>query len=45
VVTGMQAEGSLIPEAVAMETATEETTVVTLVVGVTEGQPPSRKLQ
>jgi hypothetical protein len=40
VVTGAQAEGSLIPKAVAMETATEEAKVTVPVVGVIEGTTP-----
>jgi hypothetical protein len=43
VVTGAQAEGSSIPEVVAMETATKETEVVVPVVGVTEGTAPEPK--
>jgi hypothetical protein len=43
--TGAQAGGSSIPEAVAMDTATEEPEVVVLVSRVTEGTAPSRKLQ
>jgi hypothetical protein len=40
VVTGAQARGSAIPEAIAMETATEEVEVVVPVAEVTEGEAP-----
>jgi uncharacterized membrane protein len=40
VLTGAQAGGSLIPEVVAIETATEEAKVVVSVTGVTEGIAP-----
>jgi hypothetical protein len=40
VLTGAQAGGSSIPEAVAMETATEEAEVAVKVTGVTKGISP-----
>jgi hypothetical protein len=40
VVTGAQAEGSSIPEAVAIETATKEADVAVLMTGVIEGTAP-----
>jgi hypothetical protein len=45
VVTGAQAGGSTIPEAVAMETATEEVEVVVPMAEVAEGAAPTQKLQ
>jgi hypothetical protein len=45
VITRAQAGGSTIPEAVAMEAATEGVEVVVPVAKVTEGSIPSRKLQ
>jgi hypothetical protein len=45
VVIEAQAGGSAIPEAVAMETATEEVEVAVPVAEVAKGQPPPCKLQ